>query len=161
MYNLLPHDGYTIPLDADGIASTEGESNDFDRSSNQNADHDESKGEETEATTTTISTGATTRRHKHTPSTGSAVTTIAEGREDDDDEHHSPDRDVPLEILPSSALKTTSATNIAESPSADKAGDADDGDIKVPEIETKAAEKPDVDTTSVEKPAIETMAQDA
>ncbi|KAI4221444.1 MAG: hypothetical protein LQ349_007839 [Xanthoria aureola] len=161
VYNLLPHDGYTIPLDAEGIASSEEESNDFDRSSNKNADNDQSKGEETEATTTTISTGATTRRHKHTPSTGSAVTTIAEGREDDDDEHHSPDRDVPLEILPSSASKTTSATNMAESPSADKAGDADDGDVKVPELDTKAAEKPDVDTTSGEKPAIETMNQDA
>jgi hypothetical protein len=35
-------------------------------------------------TTTTVSVGATTRRHKHTPSTGSQVTTIAEGTEEED-----------------------------------------------------------------------------
>jgi Mob1/phocein family len=39
--------------------------------------------QESEATTT-LSVGATTRRHKHTPSTGSHVTTIAEGTEEED-----------------------------------------------------------------------------
>jgi hypothetical protein len=39
--------------------------------------------EETEVTTT-VSTGATTRRHKHTPSTGSFVTTITESNEEED-----------------------------------------------------------------------------
>jgi Mob1/phocein family len=34
-----------------------------------------------------ISTGATTRRHKHSPSTGSSVTTIAEANEDNGDKH--------------------------------------------------------------------------
>ncbi|KAI4252279.1 MAG: hypothetical protein L6R42_008029 [Xanthoria sp. 1 TBL-2021] len=160
VYNLLPHDSYTIPPDAEGIASSEEESHEFDRSSNRDPDNDLSKGEETEATTT-ILTGATTRRHKHTPSTGSAVTTIAEGREDDDDEHHSPDKDVPLDILSSSALKASSAAFLAKSPPADKASDANDGDIEVPGIDAKAAEKPDVDTTSVDKSDTETMVQDS
>lgn len=160
VYNLLPHDSYTIPPDAEGIASSEEESHEFDRSSNKDPDNDLSKGEETEATTT-ISTGATTRRHKHTPSTGSAVTTIAEGREDDDYEHHSPDKDVPLDILSSSALKASAASILAKSPPADKASDTNDGNNEVPEIDAKEAEKPGVDTTSVEKSDTETMVQDS
>ncbi|KAL8645653.1 MAG: hypothetical protein Q9226_007203 [Calogaya cf. arnoldii] len=160
VYNLLPQDSYTIPPEAEGIPSEEDESHEFDRSSNKNPDNDLSKGEETEATTT-ISTGATTRRHKHTPSTGSAVTTIAEGREDDDDEHHSPDKDVPLDILSSSALKASSTSILAKSPSTDKASDTEDGDTDVPETDQKEAETPDVDTKSTEKSDVETTVQDA
>ncbi|KAL8909451.1 MAG: hypothetical protein Q9171_005049 [Xanthocarpia ochracea] len=119
VYNLIPQDSYTIPSDAEGIASSEEESHEFDRSSNKDPDNDLSKGEETEATTT-VSTGATTRRHKNTPSTGSAVTTIAEGHEDDDDEHHSPDREVPLDVLSSLALKASSTSIVTKNPSAEK-----------------------------------------
>ncbi|KAL8801725.1 MAG: hypothetical protein Q9182_004264 [Xanthomendoza sp. 2 TL-2023] len=114
VYNLIPQDSYTIPSDAEGIAAAEDESRDFDRSTNSGP-------EEPEATTT-ISTGATTRRHKHTPSTGSAVTTITEGREeeddddDDDDEQHSPDKGIPLDVLSSSALKASATSILSKGP---------------------------------------------
>jgi hypothetical protein len=92
VYGLIPEESYTVPKEAEG--------GDFE-------DEDEGKGghkgaggqaEEHEAgddgplshtpdapTQSIVSTGATTRRHKHTPSTGSFVTTIAEGDEDGDD----------------------------------------------------------------------------
>ncbi|KAL8662391.1 MAG: hypothetical protein Q9168_008266 [Polycauliona sp. 1 TL-2023] len=159
VYNLLPHDSYTIPPDAEGISSSEEESNEFDRSSNRNPDNDLSKGEETEATTT-ISTGATTRRHKHTPSTGSAVTTIAEGLEDDD-EHHSPDKDVPLNILSSSALKASSASILAKNPPSDTPNDTKDGENEIAVVENKEDKEPEADTTSTEKSESEPTVQES
>ncbi|KAL8771035.1 MAG: hypothetical protein Q9209_003454 [Squamulea sp. 1 TL-2023] len=126
VYNLIPQDSYTIPPDAEGIASTEEESHEFDRSTHKNPDNDLSKGDETEATTT-VSTGATTRRHKHTPSTGSAVTTIAEGREDDDDEHHLPDKDIPLGVVSSSALKASSTSILVNAPAIEKSKGSNTG----------------------------------
>ncbi|KAL8727184.1 MAG: hypothetical protein Q9166_006221 [cf. Caloplaca sp. 2 TL-2023] len=126
MYNLMPQDSYTIPTDLAGLASAEEESNDFDRSSAKNPDNDLSRGTETEATTT-VSTGATTRRHKHTPSTGSAVTTIAEGFEDDDEGDHSPDKDVPIDMLSSSALKASSTSILAKGPAVEKGKTSDSG----------------------------------
>ncbi|KAL8991913.1 MAG: hypothetical protein Q9169_007535, partial [Polycauliona sp. 2 TL-2023] len=160
VYNLLPQDSYTIPPDAEGISTSEEESNEFDRSSNKNPDNDLSKGEETEATTT-ISTGATTRRHKHTPSTGSAVTTIAEGREDDDEEHHSPDKDVPLNILSSSALKASSNSILAKNQATDKPKDTKDEDTEDQNVETKDTKEPEVDATNVGKSEAETPVQEA
>ena len=165
VYNLIPQDSYTIPSDAEGIASSEEEPHEFDRSSNKDPDNDLSKGEETEATTT-VSTGATTRRHKHTPSTGSAVTTIAEGHEDDDDEHHSPDRDVPLDVLSSLALKASSTSIDTENPSAEKStnsestkndlGNATDG---VQDIDEKDMEESKPVTDSGEESEAETVIQ--
>ncbi|KAL8883509.1 MAG: hypothetical protein Q9215_008188 [Flavoplaca cf. flavocitrina] len=160
VYNLLPQDSYTIPPDAEGIPSSEEESHEFDRSSNKNPDNDLSKGEETEATTT-VSTGATTRRHKHTPSTGSAVTTIAEGREDDDEEHHSPDKDVPLDILSSSALSASSTSILAKSTPNDKPNETADEKAEAPETAAKESKEPDADMKSVEKPDAETVTTDS
>lgn len=101
MYNLVPHDSYTIPSEAEGLASSDDDGQQVRRASVEHlkATDKPLKTEEPEATTS-ISTGATTRRHKHTPSTGSAVATIAESDEDDK-EHHSPDKDVSLDVLSS------------------------------------------------------------
>lgn len=85
VYSLIPEDNYTIPPEAEGITSDETQAGD-DGEQGQMAilkKDDEDNAEEDTDATTTISTGATTRRHKHTPSTGSAVTTIAEGDEED------------------------------------------------------------------------------
>ncbi|MCJ1237931.1 MOB member 4, phocein [Varicellaria rhodocarpa] len=99
-YNLIPEDNYTIPPEAEGLASSE--EGQPARSSHAPTQPDRviiSKQDSTplfdtkttslqqddssDAPNTTINTGATTRRHKHTPSTGSLVTTILEGEEDD------------------------------------------------------------------------------
>ena len=85
-YNLIPEDNYTISPEAEGVAAEKEVPQDEheDRAILKNNDEaeEEVKGDDADAITTT-STGATTRRHKHTPSVGSAVTTIMEGDEDD------------------------------------------------------------------------------
>lgn len=110
VYQLIPEDNYTIPAEAEGLESNmdtpmntqlpdlnrlsvlkkSGETGSTSVIAGSEA-QDFAPGEQTDrsndlpdASNTTISTGATTRRHKHTPSTGSQVTTIAEGTEEEE-----------------------------------------------------------------------------
>jgi Mob1/phocein family len=94
VYQLIPEDNYTIPNEAEGGDSDTLETPVVDKSPEvgrmsllkkheENGQSHLGDGSEGEATTT-VSTGATTRRHKHTPSTGSHVTTIAEGPEEEE-----------------------------------------------------------------------------
>lgn len=82
MYALIPGENYTIPPEAEGIETSSSEPQPAPPVI-MKKQPDEPQSGETDASTTTISTGATTRRHKHTPSTGSAVTTIQEGEEEE------------------------------------------------------------------------------
>ncbi|KAL8933937.1 MAG: hypothetical protein Q9216_006146 [Gyalolechia sp. 2 TL-2023] len=134
VYNLVPHDSYTVPPEAEGLASPEGDTQEVNRASVEHpgATTKLPKTEETDATTS-ISTGATTRRHKHTPSTGSAVMTIAESDEDDK-EHHSPDKDVPLDVLSSSALKASSSSILAKDSGTEKAKETESSDQGVHDV---------------------------
>ena len=94
LYQLIPEDNYTIPNEAEG-GGEETMETPIDRASTilprtnvaRNIDKEPNTiGEDSESeATTTVSVGATTRRHKHTPSTGSHVTPIAEGFEEEDD----------------------------------------------------------------------------
>ncbi|MCJ1314817.1 hypothetical protein MMC15_000129 [Xylographa vitiligo] len=97
VYNLIPEENYTVPPEAEGL-SAEAEFNSREKShaflersssvrQNNTTDVPEPQ-EDGELATTTISTGATTRRHKHTPSTGSLVATIAEGDEESHESAH-------------------------------------------------------------------------
>lgn len=90
VYQLIPEDNYTIPPEAEGEREESEET-----PINITAPSLESrmqllKKDPSEASladsdvNTTVSVGATTRRHKHTPSTGSHVTTIAEGPEEEE-----------------------------------------------------------------------------
>lgn len=115
VYNLIQEDNYTISPEAEGIVtSSRDETNQPAESGmvilKKPAD-DEGPKQADENTTTTISTGATTRRHKHTPSTGSLVPTIAEGDEDDNHEQ-SPDQ--PTNKTPSSVPQPPPAPNPTE-----------------------------------------------
>lgn len=107
-YQLIPEDNYTIPPEAEGgteddeletpvsMTSPEIGGHKFQiltknggeqKQTSQGSGTGETQQPEQEGgTTTTVSVGATTRRHKHTPSTGSAVTMIRE--EGDEDEEH-------------------------------------------------------------------------
>ena len=89
VYQLIPEDNYTIPPEAEGERDDADETpvkttapelmhllkKDPSENTSPHADSD---------VNTTVSVGATTRRHKHTPSTGSHVTTIAEGPEEEE-----------------------------------------------------------------------------
>lgn len=86
MYSLIPHDNYTIPTEAEGpdaVQPAEEEAVDNKRLTILRKDEDP-------FADPTLGTGATTRRHKHSPSTGSRVTTIAEGAEDLEDSPEDP-----------------------------------------------------------------------
>ena len=89
MYNLIPEDNYTVPPEAEGQDAqqpTEQETKDGRRLTILRKEDDTPSyllPEPTDAP------GATTRRHKHSPSTGSRVTTIAESAEDVEEEQKS------------------------------------------------------------------------
>jgi hypothetical protein len=89
MYSLIPHDNYTIPPEAEGpdaVLPAEEEPADDKRMTILRKDEDPFGDPR-------LGTGATTRRHKHSPSTGSRVTTITESAEDLED---SPEEPSPL-----------------------------------------------------------------
>lgn len=110
VYSLIPEENYTISPEAEGIVST---TTTEDAATDgtailENHEDEEEKGTDAD-TETAISTGATTRRHKHTPSTGSLVPTIAEG--DEEDTHDSfpeiEERRRTVEVISSSVLRVT------------------------------------------------------
>ena len=81
-YHLIPEENYTVPPEAEGLAGKKEETTEA-KSVLLKQDSDIKATSEESEDKTTISTGATTRRHKHTPSIGSSVATIHEGDEDD------------------------------------------------------------------------------
>lgn len=96
VYQLIPEDNYTIPIEAEGsegdTMETPVERKPADsgkmsllKKSTENGQSHRGEDDERQATAA-IDVAATTRRHKHTPSTGSHVTTIAESHEEEDEE---------------------------------------------------------------------------
>jgi hypothetical protein len=88
MFALIPEDNYTIPQEAEGpdaVQPTADEAVDNKRLTILRKEGDDPFGSSAEGMDPAISTGATTRRHKHSPSTGSRVSTITESAEDNDD----------------------------------------------------------------------------
>lgn len=82
-YALIPEENYTISPEAEGIVLVSEEEKEKESKTIMKKPEDENAKSDDSDAPTTISTGATTRRHKNTPSTGAAVPTIAEGDEDD------------------------------------------------------------------------------
>jgi hypothetical protein len=100
MFALIPEDNYTIPQEAEGpdaIQPQVDEVVDNKRLTILRKEDEAPFGSSVEGMDPAISTGATTRRHKHSPSTGSRVSTITESAEDNDE---SPQLAAPLrEVL--------------------------------------------------------------
>ena len=85
MFRLIPEDNYTIPPEAEGpdaIQPHVEEQVDTKRLTILRKEAEGPFAGDLEGMDPSISTGATTRRHKHSPSTGSRVTTITESAED-------------------------------------------------------------------------------
>ncbi|KAL9608847.1 MAG: hypothetical protein Q9167_006333 [Letrouitia subvulpina] len=158
VYNLIPQESYTIPPDAEGVATTPTSARGADNQETrpaQDLPKDESVKTEALEATTSISTGATTRRHKQTPSTGCAVATIAEGDEEDK-EHQSPDKDIPSDLLSNMALKKTPTALLSKEPPAEtneesKAVQNEDVDQHAELIDNE--ETPSLDETPAPKPS--------
>ena len=101
VYGLIQEDNYTIPPEAEGLPSKA----DMEHHRQEKAVMQKPGDDEAEEDPITLPVaGATTRRHKHTPSVGSAVGTIAEGEED---ESESPvkDKSGPLAQISNAAEK--------------------------------------------------------
>lgn len=144
MYNLIPEDNYTVPPEAEGQDAqqpAEQETKDGRRLTILRKDEDGSNRllfDDMDAP------GATTRRHKHTPSTGSRVTTIAESAEDAEE--------VQKPLFPE-VKKEPEQKKTAEQPAAETVGEQATPGDQVPDtsIETKQ-------TTEEEAPkALETQ----
>ena len=102
-YSLIPEDNYTIPPEAEGIIMDKSRRIELSEAHPElsatvrhglsldgtKEDIKEEKDSNISAATV-LSTGATTRRHKHTPSMGSSVTTILESEEADHSEDPKP-----------------------------------------------------------------------
>ena len=85
MYSLIPEDNYTVPAEAEGVDVQQPaapEHADNRRMTILRKENEPLSLESIEPAA--ISTGATTRRHKNSPSISSSVTTINEGAEDDE-----------------------------------------------------------------------------
>ena len=113
----MVQDSYTIPPEALGI--TEGNDDKMAeeavKQETEGSENEHGKGKEPEvAVAAQTQTGATTRRHKHTPSMGSAVTTIHEGDEDDKVGGEEGPGDIPPEVLETAALKASSEEVLGE-----------------------------------------------
>jgi hypothetical protein len=113
MYSLIPHDNYTIPPEAEGPDAVLPEEEPADDKRRTILRKDEDPFGDPR-----LGTGATTRRHKHSPSTGSRVTTITESAEDLEE---SPEEPSPLrealaqspEPRPVSVLEVPTETVVA------------------------------------------------
>ena len=96
IYQLIPEENYTIPAEAEGLASEEEQESRRSYGPPEYRMHQKPNGTAERSSVidqaadssaqTTISTGATTRRHKHTPSTGSFVTTIQEEHDEESED---------------------------------------------------------------------------
>lgn len=89
-YQLIPEDNYTIPSEAEGDREEETPINEQPSVQILRNETQQQPAEQPPEQSATPEpgnvTGATTRRHRHTPSTGTQVTMIAEGVEEEEDE---------------------------------------------------------------------------
>lgn len=170
MFALIPEDNYTIPQEAEGpdaVQPTADEAVDNKRLTILRKEGDDPFGSSAEGMDPAISTGATTRRHKHSPSTGSRVSTITESAEDNDD---SPQLAAPLrEALqeedqpePTGNVLTEETKEVSlESTEPILAAETAEDDIPAAVTSTET-EKPTEEVATEEKPKeAETDAQDS
>lgn len=125
VYNLIPEDNWTIPPEAEGEEtrphkSEEGQKMTILRKEDRlNPEAGSDRGP------SSLGMGATTRRHRHSPSTGAAVSTITETAEDEDSTRNTSrmsvigrpqSRDSLLERESHAAVEEVSATVASEAP---------------------------------------------
>ena len=115
VYALIPEENYTIPPEAEGLAAKEDEPqpNKVLLKKAQPPDQEATPAKDAD-TTILVSTGATTRRHKATPSVGSTVTTIQEGDEEDNSTSELVEENRPLETLSNSLAKEAPLAQISK-----------------------------------------------
>ncbi|RMJ22105.1 Mob1 family, partial [Aspergillus sp. HF37] len=140
MYNLIPEDNYTIPAEAEGVETQQPGAEETKDGRRLTILRKEVEGSGPSSLfPDTDAPGATTRRHKHTPSTGSRVTTIAESAEDAEDNQKSSLREVNEE---SGKKETELPVNETGEPGG-QTMDASDAAQETSEVQEKAQENPE------------------
>lgn len=166
-YSLIPDENYTISQEAEGITtSSEKEKEKEGKTILKRGEDTEIRNDDMDLKAVpSISAGATTRRHKHTPSTGSAVTTIAEGDEDDNHAPPSPSEadapvaktEIPAPSVPSKPSPprptSTATSETAEEPT-DRNEDSDKSHQLEPDL--PSIKDPDIPKI-IETPAEESL----
>ncbi|KAI9839310.1 MAG: hypothetical protein M1819_003305 [Sarea resinae] len=121
-YNLVPEDNYTIPPDAEGVDSEdvaasavkkqeEPTPSILKKGKGEAMNVESEKEHETGASTTTTATGATTRWHRATPSSGSSFMAVLEEAEE---EHQQPQAAKDASSFLAADLKTTKLADEAD-----------------------------------------------
>ena len=150
MYGLIPEGNYTVPPEAEGLEpqkpaeeSKDGRRLTILRKDDENAPRPLFDETETEAP------GATTRRHKHSPSTGSHVTTIAESTEDAEDQK-------PPALETQSGDKDDGEPNMVTAQSAGEVSSegttAPESEERKPELQPAEPESPEPQTSDPQQP---------
>ncbi|KAL5003455.1 Mob1/phocein [Aspergillus recurvatus] len=168
MYHLIPEDNYTVPPEAEGDEAHQPqhvqEQGDGRRLTILRKDNESLLPPLDKVEPASVSTGATTRRHKSSPSMGSRVTTISESAEDNEESPQQPPSEVavpkeqplfepasdaPSEPAHSPVQSAESQVTVAEVEPEDEASEAAEA--------APAAEGPDesqhTDTAKEESPA--------
>ncbi|KAL4777525.1 Mob1/phocein [Aspergillus nidulans var. acristatus] len=136
VYHLIPEDNYTVPPEAEGDEAHQPqhvqEQGDGRRLTILRKDNESLLPPLDQVEPASISTGATTRRHKSSPSIGSRVTTISESAEDNEEQPQQPQQP-PIEVaLPQQQLPSE--------PSGESAGEPVDSPTQSAESQVTVAE---------------------
>jgi hypothetical protein len=146
MFALIPEDNYTIPQEAEGpdaIQPHVEETVDNKRLTILRKENEGPLDSSVEGTDPAISTGATTRRHKHSPSTGSRVSTITESAEDESPQVSAPLREVLLEEAQSESRGETLLEETKDIPSETAEPTTAAVTAEVPVHATEASQEPE------------------
>lgn len=178
MFSLIPEDNYTIPPEAEGVDTTEPQVTEPVEGKRLTILRKEGGNPfgSLEGMGPSLDASTTTRRHKHSPSTGSHVGTITEAAEDNEDVAQAsaslrevlkdspeprPESPVKAEIAAEEASETpvesaeaATAEQPIEADPAEEAGEVKDSEISSADAEKKAEQL-------VEQPADETIEKDA
>lgn len=165
-YTLIPDENYTISPEAEGITTEKEKEKEKEGKTilKRGEDAEIRSDDSDQKPVPAIPAGATTRRHKHTPSTGSLVTTIAEGDEDDSNAPPSPSEidapvakiEVPAPSVPSNPPlprpTSTAIQETAEEP-ANRNEDSDTSHRTEPDLpKIKDPDLPKIIETPMEEP---------
>jgi hypothetical protein len=148
MYNLIPSDNYTIPPEAEGDEAHQPhqvqDHGDPRRLTILRKDNEPLLPPLDQVELATISTGATTRRHKSSPSIGSRVTTINESAEDSEEPEPLPSPEVKEPAPEPTEAASDTTSELVQSPQ------STESQVTVAEVELE-----DETPSTAEAPAIE------
>lgn len=163
LFSLIPEDNYTIPLEAEGpdaVQPKDDEPVESKRLTILRKDNDDPFAGGVDSMDPSISTGATTRRHKHSPSTGSRVTTITESAEDPEEAPRSagPLREVMKDSPePVPVHQAAEEAGVTEETQQTPAGTADPIAAEEPNVSTESTESTDSTAVAQEDAKEETQ----